>query len=289
MLETFQQNSANAKKEEAEAIQTYADLKKSKTAEVDASTEKVTTKTEEAATAGEVAATSKQGLADNRAALAADTEFLANLKVTCDNLDREFSQRTKTRADETAAVSETIAILTDDDNSEQMAKGLNFLQPPSSMDAQAREISRLLRSSRNPAKAKKTNLIQRSKQGQQTKAEAARALLNPAFAKVKDSVSKMKGDLKDQKKDEVKLNEECVDELRQLNIDMTASTKDKEDAETQVADLTNEIAGLDDQVKALKKQISETQVEMKRASEDRELENKDFQARSRTSGPPRPC
>merc|ERR1719262_1689951 len=155
MLETFEINSADAKKEEASAVATYADLKTSKTAEIAASNKKVTTKSAESAAAKELAASSKEGLADNRAALAADTEFLANLKVTCDGLDRQFAQRTKTRADETAAVSETIAILTEDDNSELMGKSLSFLQEPliekaRAMEARAREVSRLLRSSRKP-------------------------------------------------------------------------------------------------------------------------------------------
>lgn len=73
-------------------------------------------------------------------------------------------------------------------------------------------------------------------------------------------------------------NDECIVDLRKLNKDITASTNEKEDAETAVADLTQAIAGLEDDVKVLKKQISETQVEMKRASEDRELENKEFQS-----------
>merc|ERR1719214_36156 len=128
MLETFEINSADAKKEEASAVATYADLKTSKTAEIAASNKKVTTKSAESAAAKELAASSKEGLADNRAALAADTEFLANLKVACDGLDRQFNERTKTRADETAAVADTIAILTEDDNSEQISGSFSFLQ-----------------------------------------------------------------------------------------------------------------------------------------------------------------
>merc|ERR1719502_1095461 len=113
MQETFELNSADAKTEEAQAKSAYADLKAAKTEEIAAAEQKVVTKTAESATAAETAAMSKESLGDTRAALAADTEFLSNLKLTCDSLDREFNARTKMRADETAAVAETITILTD--------------------------------------------------------------------------------------------------------------------------------------------------------------------------------
>jgi len=143
--------------------------------------------------------------------------------------------------------------------------------PRAEMEARAREVSRILRMKpgQHPA-----SMVQTSKRA----TAGVRDTLNPAFAKVKDSVAKMKADLKDQKKEEVATNDECIAELRQLEVDMTAAKNDKEDAETKVADCKDFIAGVDGQVKALKAGISETQVEMKKASEDRELENKEFQA-----------
>merc|ERR1719262_337714 len=83
MQETFEINSADAQKEEAEAVATYAELKKAKTEEIAAAEASVVKKTEEAATAAKTVAASKEGLVDTRAALAADTEFLSNLKLTC--------------------------------------------------------------------------------------------------------------------------------------------------------------------------------------------------------------
>merc|ERR1719155_316406 len=66
MQETFEINSADAQKEEAEAASTYAELKKAKTEEIAAAEKSVTTKTAEAAAAKETAATSKTGLKDTR-------------------------------------------------------------------------------------------------------------------------------------------------------------------------------------------------------------------------------
>merc|ERR1719473_1113615 len=219
---------------------------------------------------------SKESLVDTRAALAADTEFLANLKVTCDSLDRQFNARTKMRADETAAVAETIAILTEDDNSELMGKTLSFIQiSQDPMADQAKRISALLRASGMKNKSPQmmslaTGLLQNTK-----KANAAMNL-NPAFAAVK--VKKMQDDLKAQKQQEVKENDACIDEVRKLEVDMTASTNDKEDAEQKIEDLKNTISSLDAKVVELQDQIGATKVAIKKASEDREQENKEFQS-----------
>merc|ERR1719451_176453 len=59
---------------------------------------------------------------------------------------------------------------------------------------------------------------------------------------------------------------------------MTAAKYElKADLETKIADLTSTISTLTDEIAALKAQVAETNVEMKAASEQRELENKDFQ------------
>jgi len=102
--------------------------------------------------------------------------------------------------------------------------------------------------------------------------------LNPAFAKVKGEVKKMQDDLKTQKTEEVIQKEECVAELRQLEVDMAASTNDKGDAEQKIEDMKNAIATLDEEVKNLQADVSATKVSIKKASEDREGENKEFQS-----------
>merc|ERR1719267_228471 len=122
------------------------------------------------------------------------------------------------------------------------------------MEQRAREVSALLHGKR-PEEEVSTGLIQSSKKGG--------SKLNPAFASVKASVQKMKDDLKDQKQNESEQKDDCVKELRKLDVDMTASTNAKNDAE---------IKALGEQVAALTAQISNTKVEMKKASENRELE-----------------
>merc|ERR1712176_1493490 len=52
----------------------------------------------------------------------ADVEYLRNLKLTCDDLDAQWAKRSQNRAAEMKAVSETLVILTEDDNHEQLRR-----------------------------------------------------------------------------------------------------------------------------------------------------------------------
>merc|ERR1719326_874806 len=147
------------------------------------------------------------------------------------------------------------------------------------MDEKARQISQLLRAagakSQNP---QMVNIATGLLQSQGEAKMAARVNLNPAFAKVKTEVKKMQDDLKLQKDEEVKQNDACIAELRQLDVDMTASTNAKEDAEQKIADLDNAVATLNAEVEALQANIGASKVAIKKAGEDRENENKEFQS-----------
>merc|ERR1719235_1799912 len=58
---------------------------------------------------------------------------------------------------------------------------------------------------------------------------------------------------------------------------MAAKTDTKADLEQTIADLESTIGTLTEEIAALKAEVAQAQVEMKAASENRELENKDFQ------------
>ena len=79
----------------------------------------------------------KEDIALTREQRSADVEFLRNLKVTCSELDTEWERRSATRSAEITAVAETIAILTEDDNREALAK-TSFLQETFSSNVAAR-------------------------------------------------------------------------------------------------------------------------------------------------------
>merc|ERR1719316_405792 len=108
MKESMETNMAKAQEDEEAAVAEFASLKAAKTKEMAAGESLVETKTVQMAEAKEKNAQSKEDLTDTRASLKADTEFLSNLKLKCQNADHEFQQRQKVRNEELVAVSDTI-------------------------------------------------------------------------------------------------------------------------------------------------------------------------------------
>ena len=58
----------------------------------------------------------------------ADVKFFRNLRVTCQNVDKEWGLRSKTHSEENQAVPQALAIITEDDNKEMLHKAQGLLQ-----------------------------------------------------------------------------------------------------------------------------------------------------------------
>jgi len=81
-----------------------------------------------------------------------------------------------------------------------------------------------------------------------------------------------------EKEEEIKVADKCRAELKE-NADSTeTSSTAAGNLQTNIDDLTNMITNLKDEIATLNQEIAETRINMKRASEDREAENKEFQA-----------
>merc|ERR1719263_983824 len=98
-----------------------------------------------------------------------------------------------------------------------------------------------------------------------------------AFTKVKAMIDKMIATLKTQNADEVKKNDWCNAELQENEM-ATMKTKDlKADLEAKIGQLETTIKTLAEEIEKAKLDISNLQVAMQRASENRKQENLDFQ------------
>merc|ERR1719356_1255993 len=80
-----------------------------------------------------------------------------------------------------------------------------------------------------------------------------------------------------EKEDEIKHKDFCVDEFNTNQLQTEKKEREKKDLIAKIEDLELTIKTLDDEIKKLKSEIAEMQVQMKRAGEDREKENKEFQ------------
>merc|ERR1719172_519324 len=195
--------------------------------------------------------------------LDADQTFLMNLKETCQMTDSEFEERTKTRQEEIQAVSQALAILSSDDAHDTFTSTFNFVQV-------SQEESK-----RTSAEAILYNVA--NKAGNPRLATLATRMRLDGFEKVIEEIDGMIADLKKEKADDIKMKDFCIEALHKNEVAQEMKKRDIEQMEAKIADLTATIDTLAKQIAALQAEIAEMQVQLKRAGEDRELENKDFQ------------
>jgi len=80
-----------------------------------------------------------------------------------------------------------------------------------------------------------------------------------------------------EKEDEIKHKDFCTDEFNTNQLQTEKKEREKKDLIAKIEDLEMTIKSLADAIDKLKAEIAEMQVQMKRAGEDREKENKEFQ------------
>eukprot|EP00415_Alexandrium_ostenfeldii_P001299 UN1299 len=140
-----------------------------------------------------------------------------------------------------------------------------FIQKESTEQSDRREKASQLLS----AMAKKTNNPRLATLAYQVRLDA--------FTRVKKAIDDMIAQLLKEKADEIKHKDFCVDEFNQNQLQTEKKERAKQDLIAKIEDLELTIKTLAEEIDNLKKQIAEMQVQMKRAGEDREKENKEFQ------------
>merc|ERR1719243_144252 len=267
MKETFETNLSESQKAEMAAQKAYEELKAALEAQIAAAQDAIDKKTQELADTDEKLANSKQDLEDTRAKLSADEEFLRMLKEKCQMTDQEWEERQKTRQLEMEAVSKALAILSSDDAHDTFTRTFNpaLLQMESSskksLRSQAAELLKTV--------AEKVNSPRLS-------AIAVRCRLD-AFTRVKKAIDDMIAQLLKEKEDEIKHKDFCVDDFNTNQLETEKKDREKTDLTAKIEDLKMTIETLTKEIEELKAEIAEMQLQLKRAGEDREVENKEFQ------------
>merc|ERR1719428_1351672 len=267
MKETFETNLDTSKTQEAASVKAFGELQAAKTAELKAATEKQTSSEIELGDTKENNARAKQDLENTEDALAADTEFLANLKKQCATINKDWAARSKMRDEEITAVSETIAILTEDEAHDQLTTGTTLIQLRARVGRQAvlrAEAVKFLRDAGDKLNSRKIAYL------------ATRMKFDP-FGKLRENIDTMAGALDKEKQDEIVYKDNCVSDLNTNDKETNEKHEMKNDLETEINRLNTEEAELTDEEKRLIQEVADMQLEMKKASENREKENKDYQ------------
>jgi len=267
MKETFETNLSDSQKEEMANQKAYEDLKSAKEEEIAAGQAQIDAKTQEHASTDEKLAQAKEDIEDTKNNLGADEQFLMMLKEKCSTTDAEWEERQKTRQLEIEACSKALAVLSSDDAHDLFTKTFNpaFVQTESSTSSDRR----------NKASALLAQIAK--KVGNPRLANLATQVKLDAFTRVKKAIDDMVAQLLQEKADEIKHKDFCVDEFNTNQLQTEKKERHKEDLLAKVEDLEMTIKALTDAIATLKSEIAEMQVQMKRAGEDREKQNKDFQ------------
>jgi len=267
MKEHFETSMETGKKEEAQAVADFQALKSTKSDQVKASNNKIYEYTEEMAKAKETTANSKESIEDVTETVYADTEFLAKLKTQCADIDNQWAARSKVRAEEIKAVGETISILTEDDARDTMSNAGTFMQrfAQSKRETKRREatVAFLANAGKNLHSPRLSYLATR--------------MQSDVFGKMKESIDGMVGVLGEEQQAEIGKKDGCVGDFNTNEKQTTERQSHFADVETEINVLQADIDFRNQDEAALAAKIAEAQAEMKKASENREGENKEFQ------------
>merc|ERR1712216_110491 len=267
MKETFETNLSSSQKEEMANQKAYEELKAAKEDEIAAGQSQIDSKTQELADTDEKNAQAKEDVADTKKSLSADEQFLMMLKEKCSMTDGEWEERQKTRQLEMEACSKALAVLSSDDAHDLFTKTFNpsLLQKANAMHSERRAQASSLLS----AVAKKL-------QNPRLATLAVRVRLD-AFTRVKKAIDDMVAQLLKEKEDEIKHKDFCVEEFNTNELQTEKKERAKQDLTAKIEDLELTIKQLTEAIDQLKAEVAEMQVQLKRAGEDREKENKEFQ------------
>jgi len=267
MKESFETNLADTQKEEMQNQKAYDELKAAKEEEISAGQEQIDAKTQELATTDEKLAQSKEDLEDTSNQLSADEEFLLMLKEKCSTTDAEWEERQKTRQMEMEACSKALAVLSSDDAHDLFTKTFN----PSFMQTESK-----VQSERRNKAAEVLSAVAKKLHSPRLTALSTKVRLD-AFVRVKKAIDDLTAQLLKEKEDEIKHKDFCVEEFNTNQLQTEKKEHEKEDLLALIEDLELQIKTLTSEIETLKSEITEMNVQMKRAGEDREKENQEFQ------------
>jgi len=256
---------------ENEAIATYDQLMKAKTAEVDALTEAIEEKTKRIGDLGVKIVGLKEDLSDSEESLLEDKKFLAELEKGCATKEDEWAEICKLRSEELLALSDTIKLLNDDDALELFKKTL----PGSASFMQLAE-------STHEMKSRALSVLQQAKNGRRGDRQRLDVIMLALrgkavdFSKVITMVDDMVALLKQEQLDDDHKKEYCEGQFDLADDKKKALERKEGKLTAKIEDAKETIATTADEIKALGKAIADLDKTVAEATDNRKEENSDF-------------
>merc|ERR1719324_707642 len=270
MLEEFQTDLSTAQKDEIAAQTQFEELKASILKELEPVIAISSKKEGEKADTDQDTDDAKKDLEETIAALAADKDYLYKVREKCRLIDLQYEARLKTRQLEVEAITKAISVLSSDASMDLATNTFN------SAAASLLQVESAQNKQRQTAASDYLVAVAQKIRSPKLAAFALRVRLD-AFTKVKEAIDDMIAQLLKQQEDEIKHKDFCVDDFNTNQLQTEKKEREKTDLEALIDDLKMTIAKLTKEIAGLEAEIAETQMQLKRAGEDRESENKEFQ------------
>jgi len=192
MKDNMAKDLADATSEEKSSALGYGQLKGAKEQEISVASEAIISKEKQSGNLAVSLATAKDALEDAEKELASAQKYLKELVAHCDTTKSQRDVRKKMRADEIAAISEAIKILTDDDALEIFKKAV----PSASLITAKRKTYDALVQFSKLGDKKKKSLLQTTNSADSAEAqtlfsEGLEAMRHPGLFRARDVIDKL--------------------------------------------------------------------------------------------------
>jgi len=255
---------------EKAAVASYEELMAAKTKEVNALSKMIEVKLTRIGDLGVEIQQMKNDLGDTEAGLMDDKKFLADLDKNCAEKQKLFTENINYRAQELAALAETVKILNDDDALELFKKTL----PGASSFVQI-EVSE------RSTKAVALNIIDGLRQHGQRRVQLdfiSLALKGKkiGFEKVLKMIDELVSELKQDQINDDSKKEYCAAQFDISDDKKKVLEKSVADLDTAIVDAKEGIATTNEEINALQDGIKALDDEVAEATENRKDENKEY-------------
>jgi len=265
----FSAKLAASQKQEATSLADFNSLKAAKLGEIAAATKNKDQKELDLADLKDKAAKAKETVEATKGALSADQNFLVEAVNNCRIEDEEYAKRVKVRSEEIKALGETLDILTGDEARDLFDKTISFIQVDSNSNSAERAAAQEKATTRAMQRIVQ---VARKNRNWQLASLAVHVKLD-AFTKVQEAIDKMLVQLKAQQKQEYAKWESCKADIDETEDKIKEKSQTKADLAATHKDLTNTLAQVASEIERLSKEVSEMEVALKEAGEQRKASN----------------
>jgi len=277
MKETMEGDLKETLASEVEAQTSFASLMEAKTKEISASSTAIEEKT---ARVGTLAVENVEGKADlegTQKAMDEDVKFRATLGKSCATKSAEFDQRTKTRADEMQALSETVEMLNGDDALELFKKTMPssaasvLLQTSTSSRSQQKRAVRLLENvlaTASPSHVISVKLMLLALKGKHKS--------GGAFEKIAEMIDNMVVLLKKEEAADNKRKDFCVAEMDKTDDEKKALATEVADLEASMEEMSDGVNSLQSELDGLRQGLADLDKQVAITTQQRKAEHEEY-------------